>query len=158
MITNAQRRMSPIFYGENEEILAATFCDVRKGHREKSEYIVRSSPLDDFFEKTTLSKSLFVGIYHLMMVMIMVYVFNQLFIRIVDKKTPLDLDLFYKLEETSVPLIVAFLICSIYIFVGFFMHKLVVITNMNTKLAKFISYFAVYSILFIPLWIRFHFQ
>eukprot|EP00826_Nyctotherus_ovalis_P040291 TRINITY_DN395_c0_g5_i1.p1 TRINITY_DN395_c0_g5~~TRINITY_DN395_c0_g5_i1.p1 ORF type:complete len:158 (+),score=45.66 TRINITY_DN395_c0_g5_i1:59-532(+) len=153
---SAQRRMSPFFYGMNEEILAAAFSDVRKGYRQKNEYVVRPSPLDDFVESNTLSKSLFIGIYHLTLVVIMVYVLNACLVRVVEAKTPLDLSLFYKLTESSVPLFVAFFLCSTYLLVAFFVHKLVIITNMNMTLAKIISYVTIYSILLIPVWIRFN--
>jgi len=155
---NVERRMSPFFYGVNEEILSAAFSDVRKGYRQKNEYVVRPSPLDDFVESNTLSKSLFIGIYHTLLVIIMIYVINGCLIRLADAKTAFDLTLFWQLTESSITLIIVFILCSTYLLIAFFLHKLVVITNMNLTLAKWISYIATYGILLIPLWIRFNFK
>ena len=155
-MADAQRRMSPFFYGENEELLIAALSDVRKGSRQKNEYVVRPSPLDDLFENTTLRKSLFLGIYHFLITVIIIYICNHCLVRILDEKSWLDPALFYKVKENAVPLAITFAICTGYSFTAFFMQKIVVLTNMNLTLAKLIAYPLLYSILLLPVWVRFN--
>ncbi len=150
--------MSPFFYGENEELLVAALSAVRKGRNAKNEYVIRSSPLDDLFDNTTLRKSLFVGIYHMLIVVIVTYICNHCFERLLEQKDWLDLALFHKVEENVIPLAITFLLCVGYSFTAFFMQKLTIWTNMNLTLAKTLAYPVQYSILLLPLWVRFNFK
>ena len=153
-----ERRMSPFFYGENEEILTAAFSDVRKGYGEKNEHVVRSSLLDDLFENTTLRKSLFLGIYRLLIIVIGMHVINFFLVRIVNDITLLDTRLFYQAKENVVPLLIVTCIYIAYSFIALILQKIVAATNMNMTIAKVLAHSCQYAILLIPLWIRYNLQ
>jgi len=153
-----ERRMSPFFYGENEELLISELSDIRKGRNQKNEYVPRPSPLDDLFENTTLRKSLFLGIYHLLITVIIIYILNHCINNIMADRSVIDMKLFHKIKENTIPLIIAFCGSVLYSFIAFIIQKFVILTNMNIFAAKILAYGSQYTILVLPYYIRFHYE
>ena len=161
---DGERRQSPFYYGENETILGARLSDVRKG--QKNLFVQRPSPLDDLFDDTVLGKSLFLGIYHMLIAVIVIYIVNHCLVlyplivkvRLANDLTFLDTELFYRVRENAWILAFIFVFLASYSFLAFFIQKLVIATDMNLTLARIIAYSAELSILVYPVWIKFNLQ
>ena len=61
----------------SSETMIPYLIDIRTGPNKKNEFTPRSSPLDDIMNEGLLKNSKFIGLYHLMLTVLVVYIINS---------------------------------------------------------------------------------